>query len=152
MKEVFWIFAAWLFTLYIFNLPFEIMYGEDFHKSCEWCNFVVIFGSALAVIVVGGIFYDDIIKGIKESEKKASITNPENSEEGKKYKLYYGRLDAWCNKCRGFTSHKVDEYKPGYGHLECSLCGKQELNERLNWVVERDEDKDRSIRGVKRGW
>ncbi len=55
--------------------------------------------------------------------------------------------DTWCRDCEGFTSHTVDKYKPGFGHLKCTLCGKERLNRDLRYVSRTDNDKDRSKRG-----
>ncbi len=58
----------------------------------------------------------------------------------------YITWDTWCDDCHGFTSHTVDKYKPGFGHLRCTRCGHERLNENLRYTAERDEDRDRSKR------
>ena len=138
LNVLFWMTLTFIGIFAIGDSFFGSIYGRSWKVDCNWCLNIMVYGNILLIMLVALLYQEKLNRYIKYGvEKKASITKT------------YGRLDAWCYECEGFTSHKVDEYKPGYGHLECPLCGWQRMNEELKRVVDRDRDKDKSIRGVK---
>ena len=131
MKQILWIFVGYIGTLYLLNLPFEIMYGKDFHKNCDWCIIVIYFGGTFAFALIVGNFYVDIKKFIEESEKV----------DNKSIKR------GWCFSCDKAVNYIVEDYgNSDYGHITCPECKTTIKNASLgNRRYGRHFDKDKDL-------